>query len=578
MAKLGTLSTRRPSSGGSSGGLNPSLLPAGGGLDRLSLAAGKINPAAAQVKFTPAQIPKTVENQVLPALNDFASNVIKATFDYQERESTYLANKAHLLYEQTLRNKYYGAQDSEGNYIPGYNSTTGELAISGYADFQKFSDKTFREIIENLEPRVKAKALLKLQSTRGSYLGKASVHRANELQSVQEQQRYAKQQTIMYDIAADPYSYDIPDPVTGETLKSKFYSLFTNQEDADKAWRNALVDVAKLRYLNTYRKSIQSGVRESTALDNAKQAAQEFVDLVAEPELANSPAHMGAILSDLKKYEEETRSQFVAEENLKMRLADRNEKLKWQKNEAKIESQIIDGDIPDQQEIEDMVLNNEISPEYGRNLRKQFYDPITQAPDPEQMLTIMKQIQENARRGYEPQYRSDGTLIEDSLRGFYAKKPGIFSEARRILRDYENSLIDPDFREQQTRASNLIGVWTEGAPWQKLDKDKLGTIEWQANEEFLRRKLAGEPFKEIMKDLFLKYNSAMNDLRLRGDFPNGEHPMTLQELEQVSRDYRQNRDQYTDDEWERIEAQLNGYARNLEEIARKKLQAPEIFQ
>lgn len=578
MANLGTLSTQRLQSGGSSGGLKPSLLPAGGSLDRLSLAAGRVDPSAAQVQFTPAQIPSTVKDQVTPALNDFASTVVKSVFDYQERESEYLANKAHLQYSEMLRNKYYGTQTSDGEYIPGYSNTTGDLAISEYANFQKFSDDTFNEIIGNLEPRVKAKALIKLQSTKGTYLGKASVHRSTQLQEVQERQRYAAQQNIMYELAASPESYNVPDPITGQTLKSKFYSTFQTMEDADSAWRNALVDVAKLRYLNTYRNLVDSGARESTALASARSASKEFIDNIAAPELANSPAHMGALLSDLKGYEEEARSAFISEETLAIRLSERAEQQRWDANEAKIESEITGGNIPKSQTISDMAESGLLDPAYVRNLRKEFYDPVLTAPDPVKMLGYKEQIRENAARGFTPQYDSEGNLIPESLPGFYNKKPEVFSESRQILRDYENSLNDPSYRDRESRGAALIKAWTKGQPWHKLQEEKLSTIEWQATEELTSRLRAGEEFKEIMPDLFDKYNSSMNNLRLRGDLPEGQHPMNGSDLREAIRYYDNNKSNYTEDEWDMIQAQLNGYARDIEEVLRKKAQSSELFK
>jgi len=577
MANGGTLSTKKLEASRGSGGLSPSLLPAGGGLDRLSLALGQVNPNAANVEFTPAQIPATVKDQVTPALNEFAGRVVSSVWDYQERESEYLANKAYLQYEQALRNKFYGTQDSEGNHIPGYSSTSGDTAVTGYAGFEKFSQEAFSEITSTLEPRVKAKALLKLQSAKGTYLGKASTHRAQGLQQVQESQRYAKQQVLMYDLAANPESYNVPDPVTGQTLKSKFYSSFSTLEDADSAWRNALVDVAKLKYLNTYRQTLSSGARESTALKQARAASQQFVNQVAAPELANAPKHMGVLLADLKRYEEEARAAYVSEETLAIKQAERREKEIQEHNEALLEADIIRGNIPSSSYVSDLVVNGSISPEYGRNIKSEYYNDTIKAPDPIQMQELTDQIRENAQRNFKIQYDSAGNIIKESLKGFYNKVPGVFSEARTILRNYEESLNDPDYRDREKRGSELIKIWTEGMPWHKLQAEELGTIRWKATEELKTRLLNGEDYTTVMKDLFTKYNSSINNLKLRSSLPDGHQPQTGSQLRDAISYYKNRRDSYTEEEWERIQAQLNGYAKDIEEILKRQNQSKELF-
>jgi len=318
MAASYTLATGRSNSGGVTGQLRPSLLRASTRGARGTVKGGQINPRSGNIGFTPYQVPTPVENMVSKGAQYFLGVTADAAFKYEQRESDYFANAAVLRFSEQARKGYGGYYDEQGNFVAGYASSKGILAKPAFEQYKAGLDEVFNSTLENLEPRVRQKALLQMQSVKNQYLSKAATHRVTQMTIAQEQQRFMQRTEISAVIAADPSLLKV-DPRTGRlptdqfgiNIKQRYVSTFNDPTKAAPAWWGMVSVVNKKIYLEAVNKPIKETAPlkiEAERYNNIRQGlkvALDFANTVGTREMAGSPDAQMKLQAEIKRWNQE---------------------------------------------------------------------------------------------------------------------------------------------------------------------------------------------------------------------------------------------------------------------------------
>lgn len=313
MAQNYLLSRERAVNAGSAGGLRaPKSRPFGGGR---GIQASQINPTIATIGFQPASIPKTVENVTSKGIQYFMQTTADAAFNYEQRESTFLANEAGLKFQEEARKLYGGYTDPNGNLVPGYASSKGIMAKPAYDEFRNALDERSQSMLSEMEPRIKQKALLQIQATKNQYLNRAATHRVTQLGKAQEQQRFRQRTGIAAELSADS-SLLYPDKNTGllpidsngTTVKQRFLNTFSDDKKALEEWWNLIAVVNKKIFLETANTPLTADSpvgREKerySNIQNAYQKATKFAEEIGKREQAGSPLHIMQTEASIQKW------------------------------------------------------------------------------------------------------------------------------------------------------------------------------------------------------------------------------------------------------------------------------------
>jgi len=290
-----TLATKQPGRAGSSGGLKADYIQAGGG-SRIN--AAQIAPGAANIKYTPANIPQTVENQVGPGVQHLMSVTAEAAFRYQERESSYFAKEAVASYQDKAIAAYQGTSDAQGNFQPGYNSLKGKAAVEGFDTYVDGLEQAFYEDLENLDPRVRQKAIFEMQTVKKNLRTKAASHRLTEFNALEEEQRFKNLQLLQDEMQAAPESVFQPNQA-GMTLPMRARKNFDTDEEYTKWWGDTMKATVENQYWTTRSKVLAAGGSVEEADIEGYKVANDYAQLVARETLQDNPQVENAVLSKL---------------------------------------------------------------------------------------------------------------------------------------------------------------------------------------------------------------------------------------------------------------------------------------
>ena len=314
-----TLATQRVQQG-RPGKLSPQLLPAGGGA-AANLRAGQIDPNAGNIGFTPAPIPKMVEDQTSKGIQAFMGATAEAAFKYEQREATFIANDAALKYGEAARRAYGGYEDANGNFVPGYSHAQGDSARLAYPTFQQKLDESMQDMLDKLEPRVKQKAILQMQSTKNQYMAKGATHRVTQMKLAEAEQRTYRKSAVVRELALDP-TWVIPldkkgtlktyNKITGKNIVQEFFDNYISMEEAQKDWADTLRQVTEMIYHE----------RHDVA------GARQFLQHVAGPQMiaAGQIGPLTTLQSSLRGWELKEERNSLSRDRLELAQLEKSEK------------------------------------------------------------------------------------------------------------------------------------------------------------------------------------------------------------------------------------------------------------
>ena len=564
---------------GGSGGLKADTLPTSGGGSR---AAIQINPSAGRISVTPVQPPPTVDYTLDKSIQHFMGVAADAAFKYQEREATYFAKEANMQFNEEARKLFHGYEDDDGNFVPGMSSSKLGASGAAYSQYKGALEEKMQSMLEEMEPRVRQKALMQMEATRGTYMNKAANHRASEFQKAEEDQRYRAVQDLTRELTVDPYSYNTPDSVTGTTPKQKFYANFDTLEEADKAWYDTIQQIGEQKYMEIAGSIPLNATPEvqMQMLNKAAQAGVEYFDSVGKAELASSPKHMNAALGNIKRWNAESTRAFNSSWDIKIKRDKQEREIRHRETGQQAYSELFKyqndpstGSILTPDDISDKIKADEMSAAQGEAyLQDAGYKEVLQAADPQATRDWEDALAEAAAsnwKGVDPR-----TGQEVDLRDQFNKDRRLDPTARARLRALQDNLQNPDWRDRHKRLMVFTKAWTQGKPWQKvLNAEQLDEMLAVANEEGRRMLSNGRSFEDTRDYLDENYNPFVVQMKLRNE--NNPYNYNILSVEDYNNAMnRYNADvasgNYTESEISEMAKQLDWYHQMLSMSGKRK--------
>ena len=194
------LASQRLNIGGSPGGLSPVLIS---GSAAGSVRAGRINPNAANVRYTPMPVPKIQTSTILDSAAKFSQTLFQETLMFQDRKDTVTAQNLVSDYDEALRKQWTGYQDEDGNFVKGYSSLEADEANAEYGNAVGAAEELMASKLTSASPAVRQKAAIRMQAARNTFLGRAAVHNARQLSVAEERARQREMQQAFKEVEVD---------------------------------------------------------------------------------------------------------------------------------------------------------------------------------------------------------------------------------------------------------------------------------------------------------------------------------------------------------------------------------------
>lgn len=499
------------------------VLLSGNAINRISaprISAPSVPLGAAKTRFTPLPVPEIQKDTLTATLEgaaDFSTVAVDAAMKYQERENKVYATHAAVGYETKLRELLYGTEDEEGNYQKGYLATNGAESIGAHKNLQQSVDELYEETLNNLEPAVRQKAMLSLSSSRDTALSKAATHRAGQLQVAEENAQYERRQSTVLEISVDPSAIYRKDKATGLTGKQKFYSEFSNKQDADKAWYDLITEVGEKIYL-------ENG-------DQGYAKAVEFYQKTAQVELAMSPTHATRMMANIVKWENETIRKENSTRELNLKLAERAEKDAQQKTFANLWTRHLDPD--NQQPITKAELAQKteaglLTTEQVKVINQEVFGEIDDLADPAKVLLWRQRLSGSVVNGF--WYTDENGEKKTWSRGYLAD-PSLDPSTRSELRKFEDGLRDPNTNKNYTRGTQQLESWLM-PDWAfgNMYDPQIEQMKVAGQEELFNRLRQGEDYQSIIDSMKQRYSFTHITYQQAEPFSTGVKPANKLEL------------------------------------------------
>lgn len=515
-----TLSTQRLSGRGQSRGLQAAELSTSGIAGSLRQASS-INPNSGQIGYTAANQPQSVHDVTGDAAVQFMGVAANAAFQFEEREGTYLANQATIAFREKARKAYYGYEDSQGNFVPGYQQSSKGDAVAGFQQFKESMKKDMTDLVSGLEPRVQQKALVGLYSTSNTYLGKAATHRGTQMGLAREEQNAQDVRELTMEMVLNPEGIDVADPNTGATYKSKFLNMFTDLEKGYTAWTDTMGDLVKLSYQNSYREGINSGMSDDQASSRAATMARDYYAGYVSAELAAEPGKAEKIQSQLKTWDLASKSASAQAESAKIRRDEANIKRTQAQTEATLYADARGGKIASTSEVNELVRAGSLTVDAAKQHNNDHNSIEVNTTNPIVMAEITKSLRDIANAG--------GSMLEASQA---ADRAGVKSAAEKdgLMRSFEqmvNPRLSPRFNGIFKAVEEMSSVRDFR---QRLDPEKssqLGLTISGIIESGLRDGLSdSQTIRNVTSRLDQETNFKKEDLVA---YPGGERPATQEQ-------------------------------------------------
>lgn len=157
----------------------------------------QINPNAGGSRFTPVTQKVVHEDKIM-------GSFINAAARLADRQTQLIADEAVLEYSDFARGAYHGKDGKEG-----YKHLTGANALDAYAGYKDSLNGKYEELIGNLAPAARQKAILRMHDIQDRYQTNGSGHHVNQVKVMEDQVLYVENQDIKKTIAeAGPQAWD----------------------------------------------------------------------------------------------------------------------------------------------------------------------------------------------------------------------------------------------------------------------------------------------------------------------------------------------------------------------------------
>ena len=450
------LSSSRLSTTGTSSQIRPSIIPTTKSAS--SLQAPSIRPAS--TKFTPAPIPKAVQDQTSAGIQKFMGSLTEAAFKYQERESSYQATEMIMAYQEAADAALLGRVQSDGSLQKGYSQTKGAEALGGYSILQGKSEELYKDMLAAAPPAVRQKAYIQMTNIKGNLLNAAAGHRVKQLGEAEQEQKFLRLKQLTFQVAASPGSIDTVIPGTGSaTLRSKFYAEHSSQQEADKAWYSLMEDSAQTMFLETESRLLAAG--DSAATEKAYQTVQGFYNSIAATEVSSDPEVSGRMLGDLRRWRGYADAAYNSREAKAESLFNKRESEMHDITATKLVSGAIQGNVIPQNELVDLQTAGRISGTFARSYLNKYYNKEGEGgKDKEYDPSLVDNLNSRIERGEDVREQIHlsnlPTAVQTELNNKYKnlRNPSYNSKLTRLRRNittYVNSSLGVDLYFTDTK-------------------------------------------------------------------------------------------------------------------------------
>jgi hypothetical protein len=199
------------------------------------------------------------DTNYLRGFDKFGSALVAEATRFQEAQNTILANEAILEFQDKARSSFRGADNPDGTRVSGYADLHGIDAVDAHSDYELNVNQTFNDILGNLDPAVKAKALLRMNEVRQTYLNRGAVHRT-------QQQDFAKKQSNAWAFQEAKKEFELDTERGWEQAKT----AMSNADDV----RSRLImeqDFANYAVAKVFDNRKRNGASDEVALSKAKE-------------------------------------------------------------------------------------------------------------------------------------------------------------------------------------------------------------------------------------------------------------------------------------------------------------------
>lgn len=274
MPSIKLASERLTNSGGSGGGLQPTLIntpgrfaaPSGAGIS-----APRLNVNAGNMSFTPLQAPEINVTEEWQAAARFSQTLLDETFKFQDRQDQLNADLLVLDYERKQSDQWNGYTDQDGNWIEGASTRKGKEYIDTHEGFVTGSDQAFQELLMNSSESVRQKAFLRMYDVRNTYMTRAAAKKAAAQDYAEEQRLLAEHQQIYKEIEIDPdRGWEQLKTLAGDPR-------FGVEQKIDMMTKGAVYTTEKI-----YSTSLREGASKEVAFTKAKEWFEAHRDELPE--------------------------------------------------------------------------------------------------------------------------------------------------------------------------------------------------------------------------------------------------------------------------------------------------------
>ena len=237
--------------------------------------AVQLDPRAGMLRPGQVPIPEQRDNMYLDGFTSFMKTAANAAMQFQEREAEYQANEVTVQYQDRVTRLYNGWEDEDG-YKRGYGSTKGRETLALYGPFNETLDREFDALLEELEPRVKQRAMIKMQTARNTIRNKAVAHRLQEFEKLEESAETALRKRLEIEAYENPELLFTRNPVTDETLYAQISRQFDTEEEAAKYWKTFATEGVSRKYNLEHKKEFDRLRAEGDPMAEYKAAEIAF--------------------------------------------------------------------------------------------------------------------------------------------------------------------------------------------------------------------------------------------------------------------------------------------------------------
>ena len=420
------------------GRLSPITLRQGGGAN---IRAPQVNPNAGNVTFTPMPIPQPVMDNTLAAFGKFTGIAAEAAFKYEDREATVFAEDAKVKYSSEMRDLFFGRAKEDGSYTPGYGDTETVAATKGHGNFEERVQDRYEEILENMEPRVRAKALVGMSAVRATALNRGAKHRVTQLGIYEDAVRFEKRKDAERDLVYTPFDALTPNS-NGKTIKDEFFEGFKTYKEGLPFWQKAVSNAAKSIYVDK---------------NQGPEVYNLFMKTIGDSQIGDSTFHTLSMQIFVRSRELQAIRDTHSARTIALKEAKLIEDKKQLDYAIGIRQDELNGKpVHTESQMLDLIKSKIVSKTWGYSYIEEHYGAIKRRTTPEALGVARKRIQENAKRGFKD--GRNGTTIYD-----YKGDPNLKPDGVAMMENYTKVIQNTNTAERMTQFDRFMKTYELGA-------------------------------------------------------------------------------------------------------------------